>query len=319
MRKHFFQKALFAGAVLATTLYGSLLTSCQWFKGGDGENTDSIACDTIAWKAVVFEDSITINDAHAFQRMNIDFPVITDSTDVDAGTLSAIAWIRDLLPDNSYPSWENGTHLETSVLPRLGDRAEGAATYVEACARQGLDSMAVAVKSGAEEGFETTYENGLYISFTEQTDNYLTLTLGLDVYTGGAHGAWVSESATFSKQSGKRLEWSMFDQTKKAELQALLIKGVKSYFNAFAEDSVMTDEQLYEHLLLFDDPETPENEGTTLPMPKTAPAIIGGELSVIYQQYEIAAYACGLPSFTLTKEEVRPLLNAEGRAFFGLE
>ena len=111
----------------------------------------------------------------------------------------------------------------------------------------------------------------------------------------------------------------MFDQTKKAELQALLIKGVKSYFNAFAEDSVMTDEQLYEYLLLFDDPETPENEGTTLPMPKTAPAIIGGELSVIYQQYEIAAYACGLPSFTLTMEEVRPLLNAEGRAFFGLE
>ena len=312
------QKFLLAGTALVTMAVSSTLTGCQWFNGG-GNDTDSIACDTIAWRTIVFEDSVAFNDANAYQKMKICFPVITDSTEVDAATRSAIAWIRQQLRENSYPSWEAKGELKPATLPTLGNKAEGAAAYVEACGRQGLDSMAVALKGSAEEGFSVTYENNLDILYTEQNRDFLTLSSGHYVFTGGAHGGYIVESATFSKQSGKRLEWSMFDLKKKAEWQALLIKGVKSYFNEFSEEKIVTDEQLYENLLLFDDPETPENEGTALPLPSTPPALVGNKLSVVYQQYEIAAYACGLPSFTLTLEEVEPLLNAEGRAFFGLE
>ena len=319
MRKKDIHKILLGGAVLATVLASSTLTGCQWFNGGSGDSTDSLAIDTIAWKTIEFEDSIAFHEAHAYQRMKISFPVITDSIEADAGTLSAIAWIRQQLLAKSYPSWEAEGQLKVSNLPTLGDKAEGAAAYVKACACQGLDSMAVGLRNSAEEGFGVTYENNLDILFSEQNGDFLTITSGHYVFMGGAHGGYISESATFSKQSGKRLEWSMFDLTKKAELQALLIKGVKSYFNEFAEEKIVTDEQLYENLILFDDPETPENEGTTLPLPSTPPALMKNQLSVVYQQYEIAAYACGLPSFTLTLEEIEPLLNAEGRAFFGLK
>lgn len=319
MRDKNIRRFLLAGTALVIALASTTLTGCQWFKGGNGNDADSLALDTIAWKMVAFEDSASFNDAHAYQNMHIAFPVLTDSTEVDAGTLSAIAWIRQQLLSCSHPAWDDESLLKANALPSLGNRAEGAAAYVEACGRQGLDSMAVAIKESAGEGFSVTYENNLDINFIEQTQNYLTIFSGHYVYTGGAHGGFTSESATFNKATGKRLEWSMFDTSKKAELQALLIKGVKSYFNEFAEEKIVTDEQLYENLILFDDSETPENEGTTLPIPSTPPALMAGKLSVVYQQYEIAAYACGLPSFTLTLEEVEPLLNAEGRTFFGLE
>ena len=41
-------------------------------------------------------------------------------------------------------------------------------------------------------------------------------------------------------------------------------------------------------------------------------------IAFVYQQYEIAAYACGLPSGTLSFEQVREVLSDEGRALLGL-
>ena len=41
-------------------------------------------------------------------------------------------------------------------------------------------------------------------------------------------------------------------------------------------------------------------------------------LSFIYQQYEIAAYACGLPNMCLPVEKVAHLLSAEGKTLPGV-
>ena len=80
------------------------------------------------------------------------------------------------------------------------------------------------------------------------------------------------------------------------------------------------DSALFDHLILFDNPDTPENElEFGLPLPITDPWITSNGVEFIYQQYEIAAYACGMPNVTLPLDALKELLTPEGRQFVGLQ
>lgn len=304
---------LFAVA-LAIGLGSTTLSSCKWMSGS-GENTEA---DTLQWATFFFEDSVSIIDARADQKMSISYPVINDSVPETPIARNTMAWIRQALIESSFPNWTNSS-LDAETLPEMKFNSESIEAFATTCAKNGLDSMAHDMKSSAEEGFAASFYNTLNISVTEQTDTYWTLTLGHETYTGGAHGGYYSESATFSKATGKRMDWNLFDMTKKEEMRAMLVKGVKSYFNEFEEEKIVTDDELFERLILFDDDATDEDESIKLPFPNTPPCVLKNAIVFTYQQYEIAAYACGLPSFTLTVEEAEPLLSQEGRAFFGLK
>ena len=141
-------------------------------------------------------------------------------------------------------------------------------------------------------------ENGLEVKMECNTDDFITLTYGYSVYSGGAHGGYMCDGATFNKADGRRLGWNVIDLSKKDKLIALIREGLKEYFE------VKTDAELDEMLQLYDDPDTPEDEAATLPLPKTEPYLTEKGMVFIYQQYEIACYAAGLPTCIIPFEKM---------------
>ena len=178
-----------------------------------------------------------------------------------------------------------------------------------------MSRMVAEVTRMAEEGWATGYYNNYTASISTQTEKYVTLEETHEIFTGGAHGAYIVSGLTFRTSDGARMGWNLFDMSKKAELIARLKKGVMDFLE------VSTEEELQDQLqVLWDDPDTPENElEFGLPLPRAVPYVTTKGVAFIYQQYEIACYAAGLPSVVIPAEELRDLLSEEGRALLDVE
>ncbi len=149
----------------------------------------------------------------------------------------------------------------------------------------------------AEMPFMTDYK----FNKTTETENYVTYTSAYEEYMGGAHGSTIIQGATFRKADGRKFGLDMLVGTEKEKFRALLKEGLKEYF----DNPNMTDTQLKEYLFL--------NESQTvdyLPLPAYAPYITDKGVTFTYQQYEIASYAAGLPTFTIPFEKIKPYLSA---------
>ena len=139
-----------------------------------------------------------------------------------------------------------------------------------------------------------------------ETDSYVVFDSQNYIYMGGAHGGIVGEGPmTFDKQSGMRIR-DFFEPGSASRMQDLLRRGMTEYFKERMEDAGTT---LETHLQVADG---------QIPLPKWAPCPTADGLKLIYQQYEVAAYADGMPEFTLPYGEVAPFLLPEAKADLGL-
>ena len=66
----------------------------------------------------------------------------------------------------------------------------------------------------------------------------------------------------------------------------------------------ITEEELREQLQI---------EGDQIPLPAWTPYPTAEGLTFVYQQYEIASYADGMPAFVLSLDELEPFLTPEAR------
>ena len=126
-------------------------------------------------------------------------------------------------------------------------------------------------------------------------------------YIGGAHGGVFGWGGiTFRFSDGSIVKDFLKDNAVK-DMQPLLKKGLKEYFNENADEKIKTDQQLMEQLML------PEESKGLIPLPAWTPSPDekGKGLVFTYQQYEIACYAVGMPSFVLTWEELKPFLRED--------
>ncbi|MBR4772662.1 MAG: DUF3298 domain-containing protein [Bacteroidales bacterium] len=144
------------------------------------------------------------------------------------------------------------------------------------------------------------YESTNFVVYLSEDYNYM----------GGAHGG-VSGMGdiTFDKRNGK-----IFDNFLKADalepMQGLLEKGLAEYFEE--PDGSDDAASVRERLFLYDG-------DTTIPFPAWTPSPDEYGLSFTYQQYEIAAYAMGMPSFTIPYDEVKPFLTPEAIELLNLK
>ena len=122
-----------------------------------------------------------------------------------------------------------------------------------------------------------------------QSDSLITYTMTSYWYGGGAHGGTVVLGTTMRKSDGYQYGWDMLKSD--ADLTHEIHSGLKKYFE------VKSEEALYEQLILTDDWETPTS--TEIPLPDSAPWIEADGMHLIYQQYEIACYAAGMPALTI--------------------
>lgn len=135
------------------------------------------------------------------------------------------------------------------------------------------------------------FETPKYIVFLHQTYEYM----------GGAHGGMGGLGyMTFNRSNGRKVT-NFFTKGAAEKMQAMLKKGLKEYFSE-AGAPVKTDKELLEQLQI---------EGNIIPLPVQEPYPSATGLVFIYQQYEIACYAAGMPSFTIPYEQAMPYLTEE--------
>lgn len=138
------------------------------------------------------------------------------------------------------------------------------------------------------------YENAQIITFCHTVESY---------NLGAAHGGYHISGATFRKSDGKRFGWNMFRGN--ADIHKILKEGLKEYFE------VKTDEELKDCLMIG------EFESVDyLDRPVFEPYVTENGIEFIYQQYEIACYAAGLPSFTLPLSKAQSVLTPTAQKLF---
>ena len=153
----------------------------------------------------------------------------------------------------------------------------------------------------------TPWDYSMDVTKTSEDSTFVVFNDTEYAYIGGAHGGVFGWGGiTFRFSDGSIVKDFLKDNVVK-DMQPLLKKGLKEYFNENADDKITTDQQLMEQLML------PEESKGLIPLPAWTPSPDekGKGLVFTYQQYEIACYAVGMPSFVLTWEELKPFLREE--------
>ena len=158
------------------------------------------------------------------------------------------------------------------------------------------------------EGELPTMGYSYHIKKDAETNRYVTYIVAYYEYRGGAHGGTIIWGNTFRKDDGRSLGWNMLTNTDSKEFQQLIKDGIRSYFHA-NDSTIITDDQLKDMLLI-------EADIDHLPLPQFAPYLTDQGMSFTYQQYEIAAYAMGLPSFIIPYDKLKPFLTQEASTLF---
>lgn len=141
-----------------------------------------------------------------------------------------------------------------------------------------------------------------------ETDRFVTYIKGVYSYTGGAHGLYGESGTTFRKSDGRRFSRNMLRGTDSPEFKQMLKEGLKEYFKK-NDVEVNNDDDLV-RLLIYSGPLD------DLPMPGTAPYLTKEGVEFVYQHYEIAPYAAGLPTFTIPYAKVKPYLTVTAQRMF---
>ena len=153
----------------------------------------------------------------------------------------------------------------------------------------------------------TPWDYSMDVTKTSEDSTFVVFNDTEYAYIGGAHGGVFGWGGiTFRFSDGSIVKDFLKDNAVK-DMQPLLKKGLKEYFNENADEKIKTDQQLMEQLML------PEESKGLIPLPAWTPSPDekGKGLVFTYQQYEIACYAVGMPSFVLTWEELKPFLKED--------
>ena len=152
------------------------------------------------------------------------------------------------------------------------------------------------------------WEYDFQLTMDEDNPRYVVFSSEDYVYMGGAHGGVTGKgSLTFDKKTGRRIE-HVIDPDCTEAIQPLLEKGLCSYFVEGGEE--VSPQELREWLFI--------EEGGDIPLPVWEPFPSEEGIVFTYQQYEIAAYAFGMPNFVVPFDEIRPFLTPEAVALLGL-
>ena len=154
-----------------------------------------------------------------------------------------------------------------------------------------------AATASEEDDWDVTLEFSNSIALTYESDKVMSFTGTSFEYAGGAHGFSSSCDFTFSKTDGSMIN-SIIDRSRTNEMQRLLIKGLKDYFQSeegFDFDCISLDNGL-------------------VPLPSNEPSFTEDGLKFIYQEYEIVPSAMGMPSFTIPYDDIREFLTPQAKA-----
>lgn len=221
-----------------------------------------------------------------------------------------------------------GTYEENRLFPAFDGRVDDTDALMEYYRGKALEAIGKQAQEDYDERVASIEENdgltdeeraeilsdmpGWEYDFSllknRETDRYVVFLSEDYVYLGGAHGGIIGRGGlTFDKKEGLLVE-RFLDPACQDAIQPLLRKGLTDYFKD--GDMEITPEELDNVLFL---------ESGTIPFPAWTPFPGENGLVFTYQQYEIAAYAAGMPNFTIPYDEILPYLTPEAKLLIGLE
>jgi hypothetical protein len=252
--------------------------------------------------------------AHSYLKMDVELPL-------PAG--KAAAEIRRQLVDVMDEALSHiDTYEEARAFPPFDGDANDSESLFSYYESRALESIGAVSDAEARERAEaileaedlTDEEKQMYISRMPgwgyefslkkmgETDKYVVFDSENYMYRGGAHGGIIGAGPmTFRKKDGARIT-DFFLPDCLPELQPVLTKGLAEYFREPMEGTGL---KFLDYLNLKDG---------LIPLSEWAPYPAEDGLHLIYQQYEIGAYAFGMPSCTLPWEDVEPFLTPEAKA-----
>jgi len=253
--------------------------------------------DTLAFSLL----SRHISDSTATSALNIAFPLANKK---NANLVAAInEWICERL-GGTYGEDPNADYAKL-----LADTAAITEHYFAAICKENADNYKELFDdSNPEERFIPQLYDSISISKTDEGVNWITMGYTNDIYLGGAHGSYIIFGQTFRKSDGRRIGWEILKTLDESNLQDLIRKGILSYFNSGEEQYKEED---LENLLQG------EASAYYIPLPQCPPLFTNKGIIFLYNQYEIAAYAAGLPQFEISYEDLMPLLNTTAKRLIG--
>lgn len=148
------------------------------------------------------------------------------------------------------------------------------------------------------------YAYSMEIRKEHETGKTVTYTALSYSYMGGAHGMGTKRGTTFRKTDGRRFSTDMLRNTDSEEFRKMIKEGLRTYFKEEGEEPA-DDRQLKDMLLT-------ESSVDDLPLPQFDPYLTKDGVAFVYQQYEIAPYAAGMPAFTIPYDKMKPYLTVTG-------
>ncbi|MBR5697210.1 MAG: DUF3298 domain-containing protein [Prevotella sp.] len=261
-------------------------------------NTPKQLTDTL----VVNLTSRYMSDSTATSALNVAFPVANKKNSTLVAAINE--WISEEL-GGTY-----GDSIEGDYAKLLSDTAALVDHYFAAIKKLNDDNwkeMAENIQPEDRQGMQLF--DSISITKTAEGKDWVTFQFVNEVFQGGAHGSHLVFGQTFRKSDGRRIGWDIIRQLPEGNLQELMRKGLVSYFAADNEEGFKEED--LENVL-------DESARYYIPMPQCPPLFTSEGILFLYNQYEIAAYAMGLPSFVLTWEELKPYLNVTAKRLTGL-
>lgn len=163
-----------------------------------------------------------------------------------------------------------------------------------------LDAIAAGDRADRLENsdFAPMWEYDASIGMSVETDRYVVFNSSDYIYLGGAHGGVAGAgNLTFRKSDGSLCR--VIDRSKVDKMQDLIREGLLVF---------VTEEG--------DGPESMDyffTEDGSFPLPVWDPSLSEEGVVFTYQQYEVAPYAFGMPSFTVPYDKISAFMTPEAR------
>lgn len=227
-------------------------------------------------------DSVTINGVQGTVRIEVDFP--------ESGNFFVLNNIRE---------W---------ISEQMGGTFEGRAEDGDRMMNHYKSSILTDFRENIIPDMPSVPDIACYkdikIKKLQETDRFVTFVYTQDGYSGGAHGWYVMEGQTFRKSDGRRIDYDIFRSETMDDLADLVKDNIfTQYFEA--------DKGQFENAL------TMENNDI-FPLPVSAPIFREDGVEFVYQQYEIACYAAGMPACVITYDLLEPFLTQAGKSLVNI-
>lgn len=277
----------FAAAIIGL----ATLSACSNAHTAKSVDTDETS-ESFMTDSIHVNDTLVMGGCNATAKISGLYP-----TGDDCLSDSVRKWIADRL---RYGLSETGTplfELHDGVYDNGDSLIRLECDLLLADARQDFSSFIA-------DSISVSYEYDFRFSPAYTTDSILTYSFGSYVYLGGAHGGATGCGQTFARSTGDMLDSGNMFLTD--SLPALLSMVKSGLWNQYFKDDIDGSDMTLRDVLLIN----PD----TLHLPAFPPVYLQEGINFTYQQYEIACYAAGMPSCTISYDSIRPLLTPKAAA-----